>query len=214
LKRSRAAKSKQGLQAVSGSFIFPKVVTRAELLEDGNDRRFRQFVYDIIVLATCLDRARAHLASHVRLTPPQYTILMLVAQFQGDTPVTVRSIARRLRVSGAFVTMEVKKLMERKLLLKQPNPADGRSNLLRLAPKGEKEILGIAPEIRKINDRLFASLNRDSFLQASRLINFMLDDFEDTVRQLHPEANSPATPGRAPRRSKKHRLRLIPKTPS
>jgi DNA-binding MarR family transcriptional regulator len=185
LKRARPTRSKLPTKPVSSpSFIFPKIVTRAELLEDGGDRRFRQFVYDIIVLATALDRARAHLASRVGLTPPQYTILMLVAQNQSDTPVTVRLIARRLRVSGAFITMEVKKLMQRRLLAKQPNPDDGRSNLLKLAPKGEREIEGLAPEIRRVNDRLFASLNRDNFLAASRLINFMLDDFETTVRHL------------------------------
>jgi DNA-binding MarR family transcriptional regulator len=195
LKRARPARSKpQTKPASSLPFIFPKIVTRPELLEDGGDRRFRQFVYDIIVLATALDRARAHLASRVGLTPPQYTMLMLVAQNQNDTPVTVRLIARRLRVSGAFITMEVKKLIQRRLLAKQPNPEDGRSNLLKLTAKAEREIQGLAPEIRMVNDRLFASLNRDNFLAASRLINFMLDDFEATVRYLEAGRQKAAAP--------------------
>jgi len=88
---------------------------------------------------------------------------MTVAQLQGPTGVSIGAVAQAMHVSSSFVTAETGKLLEVGLLTKLPNPADRRSALVKLAPRGQTKLLGLLTEIRAVNDLFFSLLTADSF---------------------------------------------------
>ena len=90
---------------------------------------------------------------------------MTVAQLQGTTGVSVGLVAKAMHVSSAFITSEIGKLSDAGMITKRPNPDDGRSALLSLAPAGLMRIDGLMSEIRTVNDLFFGLLGARSFAQ-------------------------------------------------
>lgn len=166
------------------NFIFPSTVGRKTLIEGGSDRRLRQLLYDLTRLSTYIESMRARFAVKMNITPPQYNVLMFVAQHQQQIGVTVNTVAKHLHVSGAFVTMQVTQLVKKGLLHKRPNPGDRRSIFLMLTEKGEKAVKAIAPVLRRVNDQLFRSLSRRDFVRISLLVERMIGDAEEVLESL------------------------------
>jgi MarR family transcriptional regulator, organic hydroperoxide resistance regulator len=138
-------------------------VSRTALLEAGSDRRFRQLVYDLLTISVRMETVRTHLARRIGITGPQYSVLVAIAQFEGDDGVSVSKVAEVLHVSAAFITAETRQLERRGLLIKNVNPRDRRGVLLRLTPTGEQQMLAISPAITAVNDRFFAPLSLTAF---------------------------------------------------
>ncbi len=157
-----------------------------ELLDEGGktDHRFRQLLYDFSTLGASLEVARAYLASHLGISPPQYNIAMIVANHQNTGGINVSDVARRLHVSTAFITLESGSLEQAGLIEKKPNPKDRRGVLLRLTRRGESLVERIGPERQRVNDHLFGSLSAKDFRRLSETLSSLLDDFAYTVRLL------------------------------
>jgi DNA-binding MarR family transcriptional regulator len=132
-------------------------------MTDGTGQRFRQLVNDLFTIAARMDTVRARFSQLVGVTPPQYSILMTVAQLDGQGGATVRRVAELTHVSGAFVTAESGKLVRLGLLHKRPNPADGRSVLLSLTARGVAALEAALPHIRAVNDAFFGRLSAEEF---------------------------------------------------
>ena len=142
----------------------PVTTARPELTTDGTGERFRHLVNDLLTIAVRMDAVRARFAGLVGVTPPQYTILVTVAQLEGALGgATVRGVADHMHVSGAFVTAETGKLAKKGLIAKRPNPSDGRSVLVTLTPKGRKALDAALPHIRAVNDVFFGKLGAEEF---------------------------------------------------
>jgi DNA-binding MarR family transcriptional regulator len=153
----------------------PITTARAELMTDGTGERFRHLVNDLLTIAVRMDAVRERFAQLVGVTPPQYTILVTIAQLEGaGGAATVRALAEHTHVSGAFVTAETGKLARLGLLAKRPNPADGRSVLVALTPRARKALAAALPHIRAVNDVFFGPLGADDFerlaLTAARIV--------------------------------------------
>ena len=143
---------------------LPLSTTLNELLDDnGSDAEFRKLIYGIFTMTVNFERIRERMATTLGLSGIQYHILMVVAELTQTEKVTVSLIADRLHTSGAYVTMESKKLMRRGFLDKQPNPDDGRSVILHLTEEGRKTIDSFAPSLQDINDELFAGMGPETF---------------------------------------------------
>lgn len=156
----------------------------------GGDRAFRQLLYDISIAASHLESARGYLASHLGVSSPQYNMLMVIAQYEGSTGISVNEIADHLHVSNTFVTTEVKKLERLGMVVKAPNPADARSVLVRLSEEGEQRVQALHPELLFVNDHLFESISPADFKALSRIIASLLGDFSRTVAMLQVVAQS------------------------
>lgn len=154
---------------VIGKSKLPPVVSSSGLMHKRSDQRFRQMLYDLTLIAEKIQKIRGHFASHLKITPPQYNILMAISHLGADGGVEIGGIARHLHVSSAFVTMEVKKLTRAKLVEKLPNPADQRSILVRLTDQAERTISGLAPLVQDVNDHFFGIMKKDEFLALSDL---------------------------------------------
>ena len=104
------------------------------------------------------------------VSEPQYRLIWAIAELQGSLGVTVTSVARRVRVTGAFVTTEVNKLCRLGLVSKKSNPGDGRSVLISLTPKGESALKAVAIRAQKINDSYFRNISEPEFEVLGRIV--------------------------------------------
>ena len=162
----------------------PLSVTRRALLKRGSDVEFRRVIYRLLLVEERLRRARDHLARRAGLTGPQYTMLITVAYLQGATGIAVRSLARNLRVTSAFITSESRRLIELGLLAKRTNPQDSRSILLSVTAAGRRRIEDLVPELRKINNAFFAGVSARSLRHAMRFLEELLAGSERVMAYI------------------------------
>ncbi len=162
----------------------PLTVSHRALLVDGSDIEFRRLIVRLVQIEERLRHARAYLGRQAGLTGPQYSLLMAVAYLQGATGIAVRSLARELRVTSAFITSESRRLIERGLLAKRPNPHDSRSTLVTVTPAGRRAIERLVPEVRAVNDLFFGHLSRPAFAQAKRFLEQLLDGSRQALAHI------------------------------
>ena len=144
-------------------FALPATVSRAALLDNGSDERFRRLVYDLFTIAARMETAREYLARRIGITAPQYSVVMAIAQLQGESGVSVGALAEVLHVSSAFIASETGKLARQGLVMKRQNPKDRRGVLLSLTRAARHRIARLTSEIRAVNDLFFSPLNRAAF---------------------------------------------------
>ncbi|HLB13944.1 MAG TPA: MarR family transcriptional regulator [Burkholderiales bacterium] len=162
----------------------PLTVSHRALLVEGSDIEFRRLIVRLLQIEERLRHARAYLGRQAGLTGPQYSLLMAVAYLQGETGIAVRSLARELRVTSAFITTESRRLIERGLLAKRQNPHDSRSTLVTVTPAGRRAIEGLVPEVRAVNDLFFGHLSRPAFVQAKRFLEQLIDGSRQALAHI------------------------------
>lgn len=144
-----------------------RTVSKPELLIEGSDTEFRSLVHDLMAFSHHIEACRDGFGSIVGLTGVQYEILMVVKRFQSAdgtaAGIGVGQVAARLHRSGAFITLEVNKLVAKGVLAKADDPADGRRVLLSISKAGESLARTLAPVQQQVNDVLFACLDRKRF---------------------------------------------------
>ena len=142
-------------------------VSKPELLVEGADTEFRGLVHDLMAFAHHVETCRDGFGAIVGLTGVQYEILMAVKRFQSAdgaaAGIGVGQVAARLHRSGAFITLEVNKLVAKGVLAKADDPADGRRVLLSTGSAGEQLAHTLAPVQQQVNDVLFSCLDRKRF---------------------------------------------------
>lgn len=145
-------------------------VGKEDLLDGGSDARFRDLLYDLFAFGSRLEEARARFAAYIALTPPQYLIMIAINRAISDGEVGVAQVAEQLHLSGAFVTIEVNKLVKKGLVAKQPHVSDKRRVNLSVTPIGSEMLARLAALQRPVNDALFASLDRADFEALSAIM--------------------------------------------
>jgi DNA-binding MarR family transcriptional regulator len=159
-------------------------VSRRALLSGGNDQLFREMVTDLITISLTMESVRATLGARIGITGPQYSILVAIFRMRHGEHVRVRDVAAYLHVSAAFVTAEAGKLARRGLIRKLPNTSDARSRLLSVTRQGEAQLERLMPDIREVNDRFFASLDRSDFVCLSRIAQELVKDSKRALEFL------------------------------
>lgn len=184
-KRAVSASAPRRSGAAASPFRLAPTVSISDLLDaDGSDLSFRQLLYDIAIAASHLESARSYLAGRMNVTSPQYNMIMIIAQYEGQTGISVSEVASHLHVTNTFVTAEIKKLMRVGLVEKSPNPTDARSVLLHLTPEGEARVRTLEPELLFVNDHLFRDLSKTDFRHLSRIVASLIGDFARTIALL------------------------------
>jgi DNA-binding MarR family transcriptional regulator len=147
-------------------FKPPPTVSRPALLAQGSDAEFRGLIHDLIAYGHKLDACRDAFAAIAGISGAQYEILMLVSRADG---LSIGEVAERLHRSGAFITIEANKLVERGVLDKAADPRDGRRVLLKNTQKSLALLEQLAPYQRRINDVLFEFLDAKRFRELRAL---------------------------------------------
>jgi DNA-binding MarR family transcriptional regulator len=155
-------------------------------MADGTGERFRQLVNDLFTIAVRMDTVRRRFSELIGVTPPQYLILVTVAQLEASAAgATVRAVAEHTHVSGAFVTAETGKLARLGFLAKRPNPADGRSVLVNLTAKGRKALESALPHIRAVNDVFFGKVSAEELIRLSAIAARIVESSASAVLLAH-----------------------------
>jgi len=153
----------------------PLTITRRALLVGGSDTEFRRMIHRLSVVEERLRHARTYLGRRIGLSGPQYMLLVSVAYLQGATGIAVRSLAKDLRVTSAFITSESGRLIGRGLLAKRTNPHDSRSILISVTAAGRRRIEALIPEVRKVNNLFFGHVGVGSFRHAKSFLDQLAD---------------------------------------
>jgi DNA-binding MarR family transcriptional regulator len=153
----------------------PLTITRRALLAGGSDTEFRRMIHRLSVVEERLRHARTYLGRRIGLSGPQYMLLVSVAYLQGATGIAVRSLAKDLRVTSAFITSESGRLIERGFLAKRTNPHDSRSTLISVTAAGRRRIEALIPEVRKVNNLFFGHVSAGSFRHAKHFLDQLAD---------------------------------------
>lgn len=175
--------------------------SKPALLDEDGDRTLRGLLYDFFAFGRSLEAVRAKFASHVGLSPTQYLIMIAIKNASLDEPMGINQIAARLRLSGAFITNEVNKLVSDGLIEKSAHPSDGRRVQLTATAQGISLLTRLAAFQRPVNDALFGMLTRDEFRLLSQLLARLAADgdravtfaeyLEASIEQQHQVAVAP-----------------------
>lgn len=141
----------------------PPTVSRRELLIDGSDIAFRDFLSDFFAFSQQLQDIRTRFAAAIGLSAVQYMILIAIDRLEDRDETGINTLAAHLHYSGAFVTIEVNQLVKLKLVEKAAHPTDGRRVVLKVTELGSLRLSELANLQRPINDELFSNLDADAF---------------------------------------------------
>lgn len=109
----------------------------------------------------------------------------LLTELASSGEARLTALAERACVDPALVSRQTHALLERGLLERVPDPADGRASLLRLTPEG-REFVANSDEFKcKFFDRVFAEWEEQEREQFELLLARFTDDFTKTMNQLH-----------------------------
>ncbi|KQW20544.1 hypothetical protein ASC80_09835 [Afipia sp. Root123D2] len=145
-------------------------VTKSELMPEGSDAIFRKFIHDFLAFSSRVGQCRAGFGERLGISGIAYTTLISIAHLQGEKGVGVSRIAEHLHLSGAFVTIEVSKLVEADLVKKRVNKSDRRRVLLTVTPKARRLLDELVTVQAPVNDALFDCLSAAEFQQLSSMM--------------------------------------------
>ncbi|WP_182915402.1 MarR family winged helix-turn-helix transcriptional regulator [Rhodopseudomonas palustris] len=136
----------------------------------GDDEVFRTFIHDFLAFSARVDQCRAGFGDCLGISGIAYTTLISIAHLQGEEGVGVSRIAEHLHLSGAFVTIEVSKLVKAGLVHKRANQEDRRRVLLTVTPKARKLLEQLVEIQAPVNDALFDCLSASEFRQLASMM--------------------------------------------
>ncbi len=164
---------------------LPLTASRAALLVEGSDQEFRELVHDMLAFAAALQDVRNRLGQLIGLSGTQYTILTAIARLAQNAPeLGVNQLAEHLHLSGAFVTIEVNKLVSAGLVTKAVNPEDRRRVVLRVTSEAERRLHLMARVQCPANDMLFEPLSAKDFGQLRAITAKLASTGERTLRLI------------------------------
>ena len=173
--------------------------SKKTLLAYGTDAKFRSFVHDFLAFSSRLIAIRAGFGGYLHLTGTSYTTLIAVAYLEDEKGIGINEVADHLHLSGAFVTIEVQKLVKSGLIRKRSNPKDRRRVLLTVSPSGRQLLDGLSSIQAPVNDRLFGGLTPKEVQTLSSILPRLVVAGDQALALLKFTLKSPA-PAPAKRR--------------
>ncbi len=185
--RKNSVRQKPRAKRRAARSALPPTTSRRALLKGGSDHDFRALVHDLLTVSSRMETVRGHLGARMGVSGPQYSVLIAIAQLQGEHGVSVSALANALHVSNAFIASETGKLAQRGFLHKRTNPHDRRGILLRIAPEGRVEIGKIGAEIRAINDLFFGALDAKAFASLRKAVGALVRSSREAIQYVSAE---------------------------
>lgn len=164
---------------------MPLTVSKPELLVNGEDHLFRQVIHDALGFSARLQEIRNRLGEAIGLTGPAYSILIAIEHLSQTEGVGVSRVSDHLHLSGAFVTIEVAKLVKAGLVDKVAHPEDGRRVILTVTDRAHALLDELAPVQRPVNDTIFAGLDAAQFEAFADIIASLVGGTEEALALLH-----------------------------
>lgn len=164
---------------------MPQTVSRNELLVGGSDELFRQVIHDSLGFSARLQELRNRLGEVIGLSGPAYSIMIAIEHLCDPDEVGISRVSEHLHLSGAFVTIEVSKLVKAGLVAKRSDPSDGRRVILTVTPKAQALLAELVETQQPVNDAIFAGLDRKQFMHYSEIIASLVDGSKEALALLN-----------------------------
>jgi DNA-binding MarR family transcriptional regulator len=164
-------------------------VSLPQFLVNGTDLDFREFVADLFAAVAGMHSLRRALASSAGLSAAEFSVVLATWHLQKKGTVGINTIAKHLHVAAAHVTAEVGRLVTRGLLKKKPHPRDTRAVLVEVTEQGKRILIGLAPVLRRINDRLFAGNTPADMAVLSKFLRHLADESANSIRMVRAFAD-------------------------
>ena len=164
---------------------LPMTISRRELLIDGSDHKYREFVHGLLAFSAMNEAIRDGIAASVELGGVQHTILQSIIHLSRVRPVGVTQVAKHLNLSISFITTETAKLQTLGLVEKKQSSSDKRKVLLRLTKKGFEIFDRAAPLQRMIGDVQFGIFSAREFSEVVPLVRRLVDSSREALLLLH-----------------------------
>ena len=174
----------QPVSLMAKKYSLPLTISHKEHLKGGSNSAFRESIYVIVQSVSCLLKCRDAFGRALGLSASQFAVMMGTGSRQGEDGVSIKQLADHITLAPTHVTTEVGRLERKKLLQKRPSPKDGRSVLVSLSPKGEREIARIAPLVRSVNDQLFKDISPQDLAVASDVARTLIANSEYAMAEL------------------------------
>lgn len=166
-------------------YRLPATISRRDFIKKGTDARFREAIYSWVQSVDRLLKCRDAFGRMIGLSPSQFAVLMGVASQQEFRGVTIKALAVHVSLASTHVTTEVGRLERKGLVVKGENAADGRSVLVSLTAKGEREIARVAPVVREINDILFRDIAMPNLIGIRDVARRLVTNSDEAIARLH-----------------------------
>lgn len=188
--------------------LLPPTVSRAALMLDGSDALVRRITHLHYVLSGMLENIRGGFASLIGVSSFQYVLMQALGRLQTDTNWTVRSVAREMHMTDAYVSTEISDLENQGFLAKITNPNDRRMSFLALTAKGREALSAIAPIQTIVNDTLYGHLDGRSAASYADELDTLLSQAEkaSAVLEQISAAQRLAVLGNVPRPRRRRRV--------
>ena len=111
-----------------------------------------------------------------RVSPEQWSI---VAQLWETDGLSQQSLADRFHRSKVAAFHLITKLEQQGLVTRQPNPADGRSNLVRLTPQGRTMVAKLIPIAQQNLDRALRGIPASDVQKTWSILNQIASNMTD-----------------------------------
>lgn len=117
------------------------------MAHDQSDPRGTEVVGQIVRVVRSLDclisEVQAVWASKLKLTVPQWNILVIIAEAHEQGGLPVKSVAEALRVNPSFIVHQSRPLEDLGFIRRKGSSTDKRVVYLSITPKGLKELNGL-----------------------------------------------------------------------
>lgn len=173
-RRPERAPVRRSSASKSSEVSIPLTVSRAELINEGTDRDFRNLVHNIFAFMARHEAIRDGHARQIGLAGIEYTILISIGHLGLHGDVNVKTVADHLHMSGAFITTVTSKLQGMGLVEKAQHSVDRRRICLAITERGKLLLQQLAPYQREINDVEFAPLSKERFKALSNILEDLI----------------------------------------
>lgn len=158
--------------------------SRPELLQAGQDENFRQTIHDALGFSVRLLEIRNGFAKSIGLTGPAFSILIAIEHLIKQGDIGISQVSEHLHQSGAFVTLEVNKLVKKGLVIKVANPNDRRRVSLSVTNKAIDMLEKLAATQRPVNDAIFSKLDAEQCANFPDIIKKLLSGSDEGLALL------------------------------
>ena len=164
----------------------------AEIMaHDQSDPRGTEVVGQIVRVVRSLDcsisEVQAVWASKLKLTVPQWNILVIIAEAHEQGGLPVKSVAKALRVNPSFIVHQSRPLEDLGFIRRKGSSTDKRVVYLSITPKGLKELNGLTKSRDAVGAAIKKKMGEAATLHTVELLQQLNRCFERCRLRLQIE---------------------------
>lgn len=130
---------------------------------------------------------RGRLRDRFDTTLPRFDVLAQLdaAATESNPRLTMSELSRRLMVTNGNLTALVERLVQERLISRQPAPGDRRTQFVSLTPAGKSALDAMTPEHQEWIDDLFAGVSAADRRRLYELLGKLRNSVQNSLSEEH-----------------------------